>query len=77
MREAMVYCFNAKLEYLDEYKSEKGDCFIVPFNVLAKDWYEAKQLLEEWLSKPEQTGYKFKQCVGLIPQPSVTVIVKE
>lgn len=43
LKEACIYCFDAKLEYLDEYKQEKGDCFIIPYQVLAEDQYQAKQ----------------------------------
>lgn len=75
LKEATTYCFKAKLEYLDEYKQEKGDCFIIPFQVLAEDQYQAETMLLEWLSNPKQTGYKFKECVGLIPQPSDMVIM--
>lgn len=75
LKEVNIYCFEAKLEYLDEYKQEKGDCFIVPYQVLAEDQYQAKSMLLEWLSNPKQTGYKFKECVGLIPKPSNMVIM--
>lgn len=75
LKEKCIYCFEAKLEYLDEYKETKGDCFIVPFQVLAEDQYKAEDILLEWLSNPKQTGYKFKECVGLIPKPSNAIIM--
>lgn len=75
LSEVNVYCFEAKLEYLDEYKEEKGEYFTVPYQVLAEDRHKARGMLEGWLSVPEQTGYKFKQCVGLLPQASKTLIV--
>ena len=75
MKEVSIYCFEVKLEYLDEYKEEKGDNYTVPFKVMAENSYKARTMLEEWLSNPKQTGYKFKQWVGITPMPSDLVIV--
>ena len=31
--------------------------------------------LEEWLSNPNQTGWKYEECVGIIYEPSSSVLV--
>lgn len=75
--ELTTYNFNVKLEYLDECKIEKtSDYYCVPFQVLAKDGFEAQRILEEWLSNPSQTGYKYKTWVGIRPLPSNSVLYK-
>ena len=70
IKEKIIYCFEAKLKY-----KNKDDYFLVPFNVLATDGYEAQKMLEIWLSNPLQTGYKYENCVGIIPKPSNQVIM--
>lgn len=72
LKEKDIYCFKAKLKRIHD-----DECFVVPFNVLAEDKYKAQTILEEWLSNPKQTGYKFECCVGIIPEPSNRVIVSE
>lgn len=75
--ELTTYNFSVKLEYLDEYKKENSDnCYCVPFQVLAKDGFEAQRILEEWLSNPSQTGYKYKTWVGISPLPSNSVLLR-
>lgn len=75
MKKVTVYCFEAKLEYLDEYKEEHGRYYTFPFKVMAESSFEARKMLEEWLSDPKQTGLKFKKWLGITPMPSDLVIV--
>lgn len=75
--ELTTYNFEAKLEYLDEYKEKDGSsCFRVPFQVLAEDRFKAQEILEKWLSNPSQTGYKFKKCVGIRLKPANSVLIQ-
>ena len=75
MKKVTIYCFEAKLECLDEYKAEEGNSYTVPFKVLAEDSFEARRMLEEWLNEPKQTGWKYKKWLGIMPMPSDLVIV--
>ena len=70
--EKTIYCFVAKLKYVD-----KDDYFLIPFKVLAEDYYKAQSILEKWLSDPKQTGFKYDVCVGIIPKPSERIIAIE
>jgi len=72
LKEKDIFCFKAKLKYIDN-----DEYFIVPFKVLAEDRYKAQAILEEWLKTPQQTGYRFDCCVGIIVEPSNRVIVVE
>lgn len=72
IKKETFYCFEAKLKY-----ENKDDYFLVPFNVLATDGYEAHKMLEIWLSNPLQTGYKYEMCVGIIPKPSNQIIMMD
>ena len=71
-KEKTFYCYEAKLKY-----KNKEEYFLVPFNVLATDSYEAQKILEIWLSNPFQTGYKYEMCVGIIPKPSNQIIMMD
>ncbi len=77
LKEVTVYCFAVKLEYLDEYKAKKGNDYTVNLKVLAEDQFKARKMLEEWLSKPEQTGWKYKKWLGITLIPNDLVILKE
>ena len=72
IKEKTFYCYEAKLKYIN-----KDKYFLVPFNVLATDGYEAQKILEIWLSNPSQTGYKYEMCVGIIPKPSNQIIMMD
>ena len=67
-----VFCFKASLQHVG-----KETTFEVPFQVVASDKFEAKSILEQWLSNPAQTGYRYDQLVGLIHEPSTRVLVAE
>lgn len=67
--EKTIYCFVAKLKYVG-----KDDCFLVPFKVSAEDRCKAQFILEEWLSEPKQTGFKYEVCVGIIQKPSESMV---
>lgn len=69
LKNATIYCFAVKLEYLDEYKAKCND-YTVNLKVLAEDQFKARKMLEEWLSKPEQTGWKYKKWLGITPIPA-------
>lgn len=69
--EMNIFCFRAVLGKVDG----KGE-FIVPFKVLSEDKYKAQSILEDWLKNPEQTGYKFTCCEGLVREPSERVLAK-
>lgn len=58
--EKNIFCFRVVLKHVG-----KDTTFIVRFNVLAGDKYEAQDILEEWLNEPSRTGYKFDRCVGI------------
>ena len=78
MKELITYNFKVELEYLDKYKSNhKTDCYYVQFQVLAEDKFEAKEMLEEWLSEPEQTGWQYKSVISITHIASSSIIVKE
>lgn len=78
MKQATTYNFKVKLEYLDEYKpNHDKHYYTVDFQVLADDFYKAQRLLEAWLEKPEQTGWKYKTWLGIRPMPSSLIIVEE
>lgn len=73
--EKNIFCFRAVLKHVG-----KDSTFVVRFNVLAKDKYEAQDILEEWLNEPSRTGYKFDRCVGITQcaeYPSGYIIVDE
>ena len=72
IKEKTFYCYEAKLKY-----KNKDEYFLVPFNVLATDSYEAQKILETWLSNPSQTGYKYEMCVSIIPKPSNQIIMMD
>lgn len=76
MKNSTVYCFQVKLEYLDEYKSKHDLYYTVDLKVLAEDKFEARRMLEKWLDNPEQTGWKYKKWLGITPMPSELVITK-
>lgn len=71
IEEMNIFCFRAVLGKVDG----KGE-FIVPFKVLSEDKYKAQSILEDWLKNPEQTGYKFTCCEGLVREPSERVLAK-
>lgn len=76
MQKFTTYNFEVKLEYLDEYKSKhEPNYYCVPFQVLANDGFEAQRILEEWLSKPLQTGFKYKTWVDITPLPTNSIII--
>lgn len=78
MKELTTYNFAVTLEYLDEYKSKhEVDCYCVPFQVLAEDYFKARTMLEKWLENPKQTGYKFKTWLGIAPMASNSIIVQD
>lgn len=62
--EKNIFCFKATLKHVD-----KDSTFVARFNVLAEDKHKAQSILEEWLSVPARTGYKFECCVGIIQCP--------
>lgn len=70
IKEENVYCFIASLE-----RTNGNSCFDVPFKVLAEDLFKAQTILEEWLKKPEQTGYKFSRCIGITRKASERILV--
>lgn len=71
-----TYNFEVKLEYLDEYKPKhEFDYYCAPFQVLADDIFEAQRILEDWLSDPKQTGWKYKTWVGITPLPTNSIII--
>lgn len=72
LKEKDVYCFKASLKHVND-----DDCFVVSFHVLAEDIFHAQTILEEWLKKPEQTGYRFECCVGITREASHRLIVAE
>ena len=47
------------------------------FNILAEDRFEARDLLDKWLSYPAQTGYKYSRCVGIVPEASKFVLINQ
>lgn len=65
-----TYCFEAKLKEIG-----KDTYYVVPFQVLAKNQYVAKTILEEYLKNPEQTGWRYEACVNLMPMPTEQIIV--
>lgn len=70
LKELSVYCMKARLKYIG-----KDEYYDVPYTVLAEDCYAACSKLEEWLSNPKQTGWKYEECVGIIYEPSSSVLV--
>lgn len=72
IKELITYCFKAKLQYID-----KDDYYVVPYQVVAKDKYKAKSILWEWLSNPRQTGYKYRECVGIVECPTIFVLLED
>lgn len=73
--EKNIFCFRAVLKHVG-----KDSTFVARFNVLAKDKFEAQDILEEWLNEPSRTGFKFDRCVGLTQcaeYPSGYIIVDE
>lgn len=78
MKQLTTYNFEVKLEYLDEYKAiGRHDYYTVHFQILAEDCYKARNILEKWLSKPEQTGWKYKTWVGITPMASDSIIIDD
>ena len=65
-----MFCFEAKLKYID-----RDEYYIVPFRVLAVNRYRAEAQLWDFLSNPEQTGYKYEECVGLVKQPTSIILM--
>ena len=53
----------------------KDTYYFVPFQVLAENQYVAKTILEEYLKKPEQTGWRYEACVNLMPMPTKQIII--
>ena len=70
LKEMSVYCIKARLKYIG-----KDKYYDIPYTILAKDLYSAHSKLEEWLSNPSQTGWKYEECVGIIYEPSSSVLV--
>lgn len=64
--------------YLLEASLRKGetvtDTMDWPFQVLANSPIEAADILREYLLHPERTGIRYKECVGIIPIESRTVL---
>lgn len=65
-----TYCFEAKMKEIG-----KDTYYFVPFQVLAENQYVAKTILEEYLKKPEQTGWRYEVCVNLMPMPTKQIII--
>ncbi len=70
--EKQCFVFKTSLRHVHD-----NDCFTVTFHVVAEDKYKARQILDEWLAKPEQTGYKYSCCVGVVPEASQYILVQE
>ena len=64
--------------YLFEANLRKGenvtDTMNWPFQVLANSPIVAADLLREYLLHPERTGIRYKECVGITPIESRTVL---
>lgn len=72
LKEKQAYCFKATLQHEMQLST-----FDVRFMVMADDRFKARAMLDEWLKNPEQTGYKFKCCVGVAEEANHWVIVDE
>ena len=70
--EKQCFVFKASLQHIHD-----TDCFEVIFRVMAEDKFKARKILDEWLAKPEQTGYKYSCCVGIVSEASIYVLTKE
>lgn len=70
--EKQGFVFKASLQHVHD-----TDCFEAVFHVIAEDKFKARQILDEWLSKPEQTGYKYSCCVGVVQEASKFILIKE
>lgn len=46
-----------------------------PFQVLDNSPIEAEDILRKYLSHPERTGIRYRECVGIIPIESRTVLM--
>lgn len=72
IQEKDVFCFRVTLQHKHDEET-----FVVRFNVLAKDQWHARSILEKWLSVPEQTGFKYSQWVGIQPDPSHRILIQD
>jgi hypothetical protein len=72
LKEKPVYHFKAYLKHVNQ-----DSTFEVRFAVMADYKFEARAMLDEWLKCPEQTGYKFECCVGVVEEMGSYVIVDD
>lgn len=68
--EAVTYLFEANLRK----RENVTDTMNWPFQVLADSLIEAEGILREYLLRPEQTGIRYIECVGIIPIESRTIL---
>ena len=63
MKEYIGYKFTAKLLKINALND--ADYFEAPFIIIAKDKIVARDKLRKYLENPEQTGYNYKECLGI------------
>ena len=67
-----TYRFEAKLKSIGE-----DTYYFVTFQVLSDNKYNARAKLWEYLNHPEQTGYRYEECVGLTNKSCDWVLIEE
>ena len=75
MKKANVFGFIAKLHKADSENPKSY--YIVPFKVAAETHDQAKEQLEEYLKKPEQTGFKYEKCLELIDSSADIILIPD
>ena len=63
MKEYIGYNFKAKLLKINALND--ADYFEAPFLIIAKDRIAARDKLRKYLQNPKQTGYNYKECLGI------------
>ena len=70
LKRVIVFEINAHLSQDD------GKTFYFPFTIKADDYKQAEILLEKYLiENKKDTGLIYKECVGMMPLPSHSVII--
>ena len=75
MKKIPVFGFIAMLQKADA-ESDK-EYFIAPFKVAAKTHDEAQEKLTNYLSNPEQTGFRYEKVLSLVDSSADIILVDE
>lgn len=75
MKKILVFGFIAMLQKADA--ESDMEYFIAPFKVAAKTHDEAQEKLTNYLSNPEQTGFRYEKVLSLVDSSADIILVDD